>query len=287
MQAFYIRRILRIWPLYFIMVLFAFMTPVVLRLLSLTSSAEGYEPNWLLSVTFLENYKMIATNSFPNVSPLGVMWSVCVEEHFYILWALSLYFISTRNLFWLIACSIITANISRYVFYLHDRAFLDLLTNMDYFAYGAIPAWLLIQRKEEATVFFSSLSVTLKITVLIAGVGMIIILPNLNVEDKILMEPTILGSIYALLLTLIVFEEELFHIPQKNIFSRLGVYTYGFYLTHTIVINFFVKIFDTENVTPVVALLFITICLLGTVIAGMATYYSIERPFLKLKKRFS
>lgn len=256
----------------------------------MTASAEGYEPNWLFSVTFLENYKMIATNSFPNVSPLGVMWSVCVEEHFYILWALSLYFISARGLPWLIVCSIILANIFRYVFYLHEWAFLDLLTNIDYFAYGAIPAWLLIQRKEQVAAFFNSLSAVLKIIMLIAGVSVIIIFPNLNVEWKVLIEPTVLGLIYAVLLALIVFEEELFCIPQKNIFSRLGVYTYGFYLTHTIVINFFVKVFDKKDMaveSPAVALVFIVACLLGTVIAGMTTYYSIEKPFLKLKKRFS
>lgn len=253
----------------------------------MTSSAQGYEPNWLLSLTFLENYKMIATDNFPNVSPLGVMWSVCVEEHFYILWGLTLYFISARGLPWLIASSIIVANISRYVFYVHDLAFLDLLTNIDYFAYGAMPVWLLMQRRELTIAFLSNVSAVLKIAVLIAGVGMIVVFPSLNVEGKVLIEPTLLGLIYALLLTLIVFEEKLFHIPQQNIFSRLGGYTYGFYLTHTIVINFFVKFIDKENMTPGVALCFIAVCLIGTIIAGIITYYSIEKPFLKLKKRFS
>ncbi len=290
LKAFYVRRILRIWPLYYVMLGFAFFTPVILSLISITGSAEGYAPNWLMSAFFLENYKMIATDSFPNVSPLGVMWSLCVEEHFYIIWGLVLYVVSIRNIHWIILFAILIANISRGFFYMQGWSFLDVFTNIDYFAYGAIPAILLIQCKERTELFVNTISPLAKNVTIIFSVLSVIVLPNLNMPFKVLIEPTILGLIYLLIISAVVFEKNLFTIPQKNILSRLGIYTYGFYLTHTIVINLFLKIFYKKNLpieSGLVALLFVAVSLGGTIIAGVCSYYVIEKPFLRLKKRFS
>lgn len=288
LKSFYLRRILRIWPLYFAMVLFAFLTPFILSILSMNSLGDGYEPNWWMSALFLENYQMIATDSFPNVSPLGVMWSLCVEEHFYIVWGLALYFISIRNAPWLILSAIVLANSARAIFYLNNWAFLDLLTNIDYFAYGALAAILLQQYKHQVQTIFQKQSSFVKTVIFTSGVILILILPNIDFPEKMLVEPTVLGFIFFILLTLVVFEEKLFTISTKNIFSRLGIYTYGFYLTHTIVIIFFVKIFEKMNWSihmPGISAVFVLTCLLFTIVAGIATYYIIEKPFLSLKKK--
>ena len=45
LRRFYWRRILRIWPLYYAMVAFAFLTPWLLNLFGLSSSSIGYTPN--------------------------------------------------------------------------------------------------------------------------------------------------------------------------------------------------------------------------------------------------
>ena len=69
---------------------------------------------------------------------------MCREEHFYLLWGVALFFIPLRKTYILIVCSIIVADIARNVFYVNGWAFLDIFTNLDYFAYGAIPAMLFI-----------------------------------------------------------------------------------------------------------------------------------------------
>ena len=287
LSSFYGRRMLRIWPLYYVMLLFAFLTPAILSFISITASGAGYTPDWLLSALFLENYKMIATNDFPNVSPLGVMWSLCVEEHFYIVWGLVLYFTPVRNMYRVIVCAVLLANASRVVFYLNDWAFLDLLTNLDYFAYGAVPAMLLLTHNEKVHAFMANIPVSVKRVLLLLCILIILILPNVEVEYKALIEPSVSGIIFLILLLLLVFEKELFALSHTHIFSRLGIYTYGFYLTHTIVINFFVKIFERSGLafaTLGETSLFVCICFAGTVAAGMGTYYVIEKPFLRLKK---
>ena len=47
LKNFFMRRVLRIWPLYYAMIFFAFITPWILKLFSIESSDEGYSPNWL------------------------------------------------------------------------------------------------------------------------------------------------------------------------------------------------------------------------------------------------
>ena len=69
-KNFFVRRILRIWPLFYLMILVAFLTPYLAHLIGFNISNEGYKPNWLMSGLFLENYKMMITNTLPNTSPL-------------------------------------------------------------------------------------------------------------------------------------------------------------------------------------------------------------------------
>ena len=96
-KNFFARRALRIWPLYYLVLLFAFCSSYIISLLHLPSSNVGYEPNWFMSSFFLENYMVIYHNEYANVSPLPVLWSLCVEEHFYIIWGVLLYFIKTKK----------------------------------------------------------------------------------------------------------------------------------------------------------------------------------------------
>lgn len=156
------RRALRIWPLYCTMLLFAFLTPAILSLLAINGSDAGYELDWLMSVCFLENYKMILTDNFPNVSPLTVIWSLCVEEHFYLIWGIALFFIPIKRTPLLVVCAIVLANIARCIFYLNGWAFLDICTNLDYFAYGAIPAILFSLHNKAVAEYISAISRQIK-----------------------------------------------------------------------------------------------------------------------------
>jgi len=286
---FFSRRTLRIWPLYYIMLLFAFLTPSILSLISINSVGDGYKPDWIMSIFFLENYKMILTDSFPNVSPLGVMWSLCIEEHFYLIWGIALFFIPLRKTYVLILLSIIIAHLSRYIFYLNGWSFLDIFTNLDYFAYGAIPAVLFSLFKDNTIEFISEISDLIKISVLVIALFIVLILSNIHFSYKELIQPSILGLTFCSVIFLIIFQNEKFKLGSKNIFSMLGVFTYSLYLTHTVIINLFVKILEKIGLSlasPIVALLFIVVTFSITVAASMLSYYLIEKPFLNLKNKF-
>jgi peptidoglycan/LPS O-acetylase OafA/YrhL len=83
--GFYIRRALRIWPLYFA---FVALNVILLEALGWTAPLEDLP--WLLS--FTQNLKMIFTDYTPaaNWPAFGHLWTLAVEQQFYLLFPLLL-----------------------------------------------------------------------------------------------------------------------------------------------------------------------------------------------------
>ncbi len=87
-RSFWIRRILRIWPLYF-----AFLTFAIIVVPPLLGQMI---PFWhrIAFFTFVGNYVLAAR---PEVSQVvSILWSVSVEEQFYLLWPLVVFFFFKR-----------------------------------------------------------------------------------------------------------------------------------------------------------------------------------------------
>jgi peptidoglycan/LPS O-acetylase OafA/YrhL len=93
LRNFYVRRILRIFPLYYLIVLIALIAAVARgnRLAELTPV--------LLYAGFLQNLPGLVTTALQPVSPLPLfhLWSLAVEEQFYILWPALVLFAGTRS----------------------------------------------------------------------------------------------------------------------------------------------------------------------------------------------
>lgn len=277
LKNFFIRRALRIWPLYYIMILFAFITPYILKILSLNSSDEGYYPNWIYPLLFLENYEMMIRDGFANTSPLRVMWSLCIEEHFYILWGIIFFFISNKKFPTLLITSIVASLGFRILYKVLDISDLDINTNVLYFSFGGIVAYLLAYRKEVVDKL-STISVVLKIIISFIFILLYFLLPHLQIDDVVL-KPLIVGSITAVLIAFTLCKVNYLKISDKNIFSMLGKYTYGMYLFHTIWINLIMK-FISDFIMIFILSLF------ATIVSSLLSYYLFENQFLKFKKYF-
>jgi len=244
----------------------------------------------------------------PNVVPLGVMWTLCVEEHFYIIWGLSLFFhiiwglslffLKIKNIPKLIFFSIIIANVTRIFYYIYDIGFIDVFSNLDYFAYGAIPAYLLIVNENRFSDFISSVRLDVKWLFIVLIILYIILSPNIfykyqtNIFYKyqILIEPAIFGLSFMILLSFTLPKNSTIKISDGNVLSVLGIYTYGLYLYHPILTSISYKIFGKLNLSvenPLYAFLF-CLCAFGlTVLTAYASYHLFEKQFLKLKNKFN
>lgn len=289
LKNFFARRVLRIWPLFYLMIGVAFITPILLRHLHLPVSDEGYQPAWWMSLLFLENYKMIFTHQLPNVSPLAVMWSLCVEEHFYIIWGLLLYALPVRHLPKIIGFCILTGLVSRIIFFQHGLISSDILTNIDLFAFGAIPAWLLVRYRDKLEDKINSIPLTAKRLFAAILLFTSMQLAQTNSEQQNIWGASLLGLLFAILITLTLPYRSRFRISDTNLFSRLGLFTYGFYMYHTLVIVLLKRIFEKAGMdiqAPLTAAGYVLASFGLTIVCSMASYYWFERPFLKLKKYF-
>jgi len=140
-KNFYVRRCLRIWPLYYSLLFFMF---VVVRFLNTSEYhlvVQSSSPWWAFPL-FLQNFLLpISTNA---AGPLGVTWSLAIEEQFYLVWPLVVRFCSPAQLRRLAVAEICLSPALRYYLSLHH---VDLYTNifcrLDGLMAGALLALLL------------------------------------------------------------------------------------------------------------------------------------------------
>jgi len=87
-KAFYIRRLLRIWPLYFLIFLGSFFILPQIEFLNLGTWPSSFQDNFsikfFLYLFFLPHVALAFFQPIPFASQL---WSIGTEEYFYILWA--------------------------------------------------------------------------------------------------------------------------------------------------------------------------------------------------------
>lgn len=116
LKAFWIRRILRIWPLYYLTVAIGFLlipwaegsigTPAYRTLLS---------DHLMPFLGFMGNWSMSWVGPVPY-DALSILWSVCVEEQFYLFVPLLVAWIGRRYRVGLVVVLILSAIWARYVF---------------------------------------------------------------------------------------------------------------------------------------------------------------------------
>jgi peptidoglycan/LPS O-acetylase OafA/YrhL len=160
---------------------------------------------------------------------------------------------------------------------------------LDYFVYGAIPAYLLFSKPESLLSFVNGITAFWKWLWLAITIVSIVFTPHIPWSLFTLFEPSIFGLLFMSVLLIVIPEApNQFKIANQNLFNRLGLFTYALYLFHTIVINLLSKIAVQLNIpldTVSHALLFTVTALLITIGFSALSYYLFEKPFLKLKQR--
>jgi len=288
LKNFFARRVLRIWPLFYLVVILCYATPWLLHLLHAAKMEHGYQPVWWMSALFLENYKMIAEHTVPNEQALAVTWSLCVEEHFYLLWGLLLWFLPARVFPWVAGIAIAAALVARTIFFHYHMELADISTNIHFFAIGAIPAYLLVFHTDKTKRVVSSVGKMGHTLYAVFLLVYVLLISQADIQAQIQIWLTcISAALFAGLIFLSMHDEN--YLRPSRLLTRLGVYTYGLYMYHSFVLVFFIRVFTSRHWqldSPVYATLFAITALIGTVVISWLSYKFFEKPFLKMKRLF-
>ncbi len=293
-RRFLFNRALRIWPLFYVMLFAAFLLPYdFLERTGMHMVGGGYDPDWRFSFSFLENYKMIIMDNSPKTTPLPVMWSLCIEEHFYILWCFLIACIPFKKLPYLFAGSILIANISRIVSpILIPNVHIDtneILTNIDLFAIGGLLGYFTVKDYNKLAVFIGSIPDKFKLLNICIVITIVLFEPEIFETTALgrIIQPTIMAILFTSVLAVFVPLNSKIKISTSNIFSKLGRISYGLYIYHIIFIHMLLKYFMDHYIVLdnwSTLSLFMLITLASTILTSYVSYNYFEKSFLRLKR---
>jgi peptidoglycan/LPS O-acetylase OafA/YrhL len=285
---FWVRRILRIWPLYFACIFIGFVLfPVAKQFLGGTT-VETANP-WYY-VLFISNFDYI-NKGLPDAQGLGVLWSVAIEEQFYLTWPIILSFFPVKK-YWIPFTIIILGSFVYRGFndvpILHEMHTLSCIGDM---AIGAFGAWLILE-KPRFQPFIYDIPRWLIILIYLTLISVFLFRDEFMLQNHTL---RIFERAFTSVVMLLVILEQcysknsFFKMSKFRLPSKLGLVTYGLYCLHFIIISLTVTLtnkFGLNTHTWQVIILETGISLVLTVIISWFSFKYFEAPFLKLKDRF-
>lgn len=292
LKKFYLKRMLRIWPLFYLFLCLMYFIPFHIRE-SMGVIMGGYTPDWRFSFAFLENYKIILTHSYPLIAPLLVTWSLCIEEHFYIIWGAAAALTSAARMGYVLGLFILIAIVSRILcpIYIpqYDISTNEVVTSLDYFAVGGLLGWLYALHSARVDRFILSIPIALRWTYV--GFALLYVFLGGPVEHALhipsFLSPTFGSLIFAGMIAVVIPQESPIRIGEGNVLSYLGRISYGLYLFHPVFIDMFLHYSISHHIridTAGVLTLGIVFTFTGTVLVASFLYHFYERPILSLKR---
>ncbi len=304
LSTFYMRRALRIFPAYY-----AFLLLLLLVVASYSAIPErsAFLASFPYLLTYTENLHALSRD-YVNSGLFSHLWSLSVEEQFYIIWPVCIWFMPMRYLArFCIAVALFSLTFRSIVLYTdvsdHFRYVAVprlTMTHLDAFAIGALagikrlPPLLL---RPYTLLFSLALVLAGGITIYlstrggpmgrsITGLGWHVTFAG---AGSLIWGYAILNLFFAHLLSVVAAPEN----SQSGLFFKafdfapaqaLGRISYGFYIYHDPVLSLLLDRFPN---TGIGYWLGFTISMLVTIVLAMVSFRLIEMPFLRLKRFWS
>ncbi len=292
---FYVRRILRIWPLYYMVLVIAFVIFPIFK--AMQGEVYHERVNQWYYVFFGANFEyMRIWPEHPEAVAVSVLWSVAVEEQFYLTWPLILRFLPMRLykylfpaiiLFSLIFRSFYTANTDAdyAVRYFHTFSVIGDMALGGLFAY-----WSAFPGKFHQAITNLGKPV---IALIYAGALIVCLFKSyiFPYGIPIIFERLVLGTFFGLIILEQNYARNSFvKLGRLKLISKLGTYTYGLYCLHLIALYMATKIvqklgWDQRLLGTAFAQTIIAFPL--SILISIASYHLFEKWFLRLKDKFA
>ncbi len=274
LKFFYLRRIFRIWPLYYLVLITGiFILPNIFNTFQFSGSI-------IKNLLFLNNFDM-----HNQALQTGIAWSVAIEEQFYLFWPVLFIVFRNKKLLSFICIVLFVISTVYIISTDFETSYYNTFGNINYLMTGCFGAIIYSSQKKRI-----SSSRFLKSNAFYCVIVFAFLLT---------ISPAFYAPFYTLALLLlpltylyfVIFLVDKGNNKPASIFSTFGKYTYGMYLYHPIIIIFTKMAFDvfafnySENryINFIVAIISLTV----TIAVAYISYKYFEKRILDLKNKIS
>ncbi|MBX3241126.1 MAG: acyltransferase [Chitinophagaceae bacterium] len=287
-KGFILRRVLRVFPLYYLtLIILFFLLPNSWLDLSYHKAHQLWF--WL----YVENW-LFAIDGWPAVKALSHFWSLSIEEQFYIMWPFVVLLFSPKGLIRfcivLFVFSIFFRNVGEQLGFVPPFQYVATFARMEGIVLGAIIAVLVRTNKS----FIEKYTVTITMIAGLLAVAVFVYAGTMHMEYSLIyrINYTLVDIFFAGMITMTLCRNELILFKQMlnwNIFKQLGIMSYCIYILHQpiliIVQNRFLDYFNSflanENFSKLAC---VGVAFIVTIPVVYIIHKKIEMPMWKLKK---
>lgn len=278
---FYVRRILRIWPLYFFILLIS----SIVFFYDHSNHHEYYNalPYYLL---FTPNLAFILDIGIKYSS---ILWSVGAEEQFYLTWPWIIQKVKNKRLAYLLGFIVLSWAIGPHILdyvnynYLSSSNSIFVLSKLmgrmgfGAMATGSLIAYLAKFKPDKLSIIFSPIVQVIAILSVLT-IWIFDMLPHVAASDQIY------ASLFAVIIANFALNDKCIISLENKPLNYLGKISFGLYVYHLIMFDVSKQIFIFLNIDVPQIVLFTSGTLTTVIVAGLSYQY-FERPFLKLKSK--
>lgn len=273
-KNFYARRILRIWPLYYFVLLLMFaVIPLAVPAAADAVFSTRSSPWWAFPL-FLQNF--LLPHSAGAVASLGVAWSLGVEEQFYLVWPWLVRSCSPNRLRQFAVGVVCASPLFRlYLQQHHVDIYANLFCRLDGLMAGALLACVLHSRKELPSRFNRLAWLALGLAAPLA------VATDTARNEWFVHSLAVIAAASLLYLALASSNRGLQALLTNRFLIYTGTISYGLYLLHKIPLDALQMIWPHTHL-----ILVLTLGIGGSYAMAALSWRFLERPFLHLKHFF-
>jgi len=290
-KNFLVRRILRIFPLYYFFLIVFF---IGFPLLSLHDHIKYYSylnSNQFWFWAYIQNWLFVTDTTYPEINIISHFWSLAIEEQFYIFWPIVIFFFSGRNLKLTCILLIVGSLLFRIYLYFQQASWIVIyestFTRLDGLAIGSLIA--ILVREESGRKWLETWAFRILLVSAASIVSIIGITGNYYINNPLLQTVgyTLIDMFCGALLVVLVSSSSISFIKiifKSRVLVFLGKYSYGLYVYHK-PIYYFAEIYLAQWILNREVISVIGIVL--SVALAVISYRLLEAPFLRLKDKLS